>query len=155
MLLARSGSSAKRAAFPERDGRRAVSLAAVWPRSPRSRHPLPLLVLCRFRNNLDLFFVESFYLPFMMLFVNPLRIGPLLDTSLTMTSSKRLLLLNYRHNPNITETKLQKLKHSESESFFSVKAFFSGFDWIQIIVAVAGARRNPLEPSHAQIPPQI
>ena len=85
---------------------------------------------------------------------------------------KQLLFLNpfdYRHNPglilkitlcsellhNFTE-KLLKLKNSESGSFFSLKRF-SVFDWIQIIVAVAGEFRKTMEPSHntGQIPFQI
>ena len=45
--------------------------------------------------------------------------------------------------PNISETKLQKLKLF----FFSLKQF-SVFDCIQRIVAVAGDLRNTMEPSH-------
>ena len=51
-----------------------------------------------------------------------------------------------RITPNIIKTKLQKLKHSESGSVFSSLKGFSNFDWIQIIVALAGALRNTMEP---------
>ena len=46
---------------------------------------------------------------------------------------------------NITDTKLQKLKHSESV-FFSLK-ICSVVDLILIIVAVAGDLLNTMEPS--------
>ena len=58
---------------------------------------------------------------------------------LLFKSQKRLSFCHFQE--------LQKLKHSESVGFFSLK-IFSAFDWIQIIVAVAGVLRNTIEPSH-------
>ena len=103
---------------------------------------------------------------------NPLSIDPFLDTSLKMDipKIKWLLFLNpfdYSHNPglfwkvvtlwgllstsqNYSKYYWNKVReaHSESGSFFFSLKRFSVFDWIQIIVAVAGALRNTLDPSH-------
>ena len=60
-----------------------------------------------------------------------------------------------RNTQNITET-ITEAQTVKVEVFFSLK-IFSVFDWMWIIVAVAGELRNTVEPSHnmRQIPFQV
>ena len=85
--------------------------------------------------------------------LNPLSIDPFLD------KFKNILFLNPFDNWSVLEGKPQRITFQESE-LLKLKVRlkrFSVFDWIQIIVAVAGVQRNKMEPSHntRQIPFQI
>ena len=75
----------------------------------------------------------------------------ILTTGIILVSSEKkpfgVCSPRVKMNPNITDTKLQKLKHSDDSFFFSLE-IFSVFDWIQIIVAAAGELRITVEPSH-------
>ena len=89
--------------------------------------------------------------------LNPLSIAPFQKFQNYIPKINRLLFLNpfdYRHNPGLFWKATLWGLLSKSQNYFKyywnkvTLKRFSVFDWIQIIVAVAGALRSTIEQSH-------